>query len=165
MEALDKEIARAGRYGRGLSLVLVDIEDFNSFNETYGQSMGDRLLRSVAITLAETISPPELVARLKDDDFAIVLPETNRAAAVTITTRLLASLAQVSIFGGEDEETPPITTNVAIVSFPEDGQTPQALLDRANTDLEASRAERVQEQRGARRSTDPVARFAAERGA
>jgi len=165
MEALDKEIARAGRYGRGLSLVLVDIEDFNSFNETYGQSMGDRLLRSVAITLAETISPPELVARLKDDDFAIVLPETNRAAAVTITTRLLSSLAQVSIFGGEDEETPPITANVAIVSFPEDGQTPQALLDRANTDLEASRQERQQEQRGGRRTIDPVARFAAERGA
>jgi diguanylate cyclase (GGDEF)-like protein len=158
LEALESEIARAGRYGRGLSLVALDIDAFSDFNATYGQSMGDRLLRTVGTTLAETISPPELVARLKDDDFAVLLPETNRAAAVTTTTRLLASLAQVSVFSGADDEAQPVTVSVAIACFPEDASTPQALLDRALADLETAKRERQDEQRVSRDRFDSAVR-------
>lgn len=163
MDALASEMTRAGRYGRGLSLVLLDIDNFGQFNATYGQSIGDRLLRTVATTLAETISPPELVARIKDDDFAVLLPETNRAAAVTTTTRLLASLAQVSVFSGVDEEAQPVTVSVAITAFPEDGNTPQTLLERAIADLEAAKRERQEEQSAGRHPVDPAARVAAQR--
>ena len=144
-QTLEAEMMRAGRYGRGLSLVLLDIDDFEQFNATYGQSLGDRLLRSVATSLAEAVSPPELVARVKDDEFAVLLPETNRAAAVTVTTRLLASLAQVSVFGDRDEAQP-TTVSVAIVCFPEDAGTPQALLARAQADLDRAKEERREEQ-------------------
>lgn len=140
MDALDAEIARASRYGRGLSLVLLDLDDFGEFNATYGQSMGDRLLRTAATTLAEAVSLPEIVARIKDDDFAVLLPETNRAAAVAATTRMLSSLAQVSIFGGEGSPQP-LTASVAIVCFPEDGSTSRELLANATTDLEQAKQE------------------------
>ena len=162
-QVLESEMMRAGRYGRGLSLVLLDIDNFTEFNTSYGQSLGDRLLRMVATTLAETISPPELVARIKDDDFAVLLPETNRAAAVTTTTRLLASLAQVSVFSSGDEEAQPVTVSVAIACFPEDGNTPQALLERAMADLAA--AKREEEQPADRHTVDPIARVAAQRQA
>ncbi len=158
LEALESEIARAGRYGRGLSLVALDIDGFSDFNATYGQSMGDRLLRTVGTTLAETVSPPELVARLKDDDFAVLLPETNRAAAVTTTTRLLASLAQVSVFSGADDEAQPVTVSVAIACFPEDASMPQALLDRVLADLETAKRERQDEQRASRDRLDSAVR-------
>ena len=160
MQALESEMTRASRYGRGLSLVLLDIDDFSQFNEAYGQSLGDRLLRTVATTLAETVSPPELVARLKDDDFAVLLPETNRAAAVTTITRLLASLAPVSVFSEGSDEPNPVTLSVAITCFPEDANTPQALLSRAQEDLEAAKQERRkdQDERAGRRSVDPTAR-------
>lgn len=162
-QALESEIARAGRYGRDLSLVTLDIDGFSTFNATYGQSMGDRLLRLVATTLAETVSPPELVARLKDDDFAVLLPETNRATAVTTTTRLLASLAQVSAFNGTDEEVEPVTFSVAIACFPEDASTPHALLARALADLETAKQDRAKEQQPkTRRPVDPMARAAGE---
>ena len=162
-QVLESEMMRAGRYGRGLSLVLLDIDNFTEFNTSYGQSLGDRLLRMVATTLAETVSPPELVARIKDDDFAVLLPETNRAAAVTTTTRLLASLAQVSVFSSGDEEAQPVTVSVAIACFPEDGNTPQALLERAMADLAA--AKREEEQPADRHTVDPIARVAAQRQA
>jgi diguanylate cyclase (GGDEF)-like protein len=162
-QSLESEIMRAGRYGRGLSLVLLDIDDFGEFNSLYGQSMGDRMLRTVATTLAETVSPPELVARLKDDDFAVLLPETNRATAVTTTTRLLASLANASVFSVDDEDAKPLTISVAIACFPEDGNTPYALLERVQSDLKAAKREREEEQRPARNPVDPVARVAAER--
>lgn len=162
MHAIDSEMVRAGRYGRGLSLVTLDIDGFAHFNDTYGQSMGDRLLRSVATTLAETVSPPELVARLKDDDFAVLLPETNRATAVTTTTRLLASLAQVSAFSTADEDAEPVTVSVAIACFPEDASTPHALLDRALSDLETAKRDRAEDQDKpeGRRPVDPMARAA-----
>lgn len=137
--ALENEVARSGRYGRGLALVVMDIDGFTAFNANYGQSLGDRLLRTIATTLAEAVSPPELVARLKNDEFAVLLPETNRATAVTITTRLLSSLAQVSAF--RDDGAPPVTLSVAIACFPDDADTPKGLLKRALADLEATKNE------------------------
>lgn len=162
MHALDSEMVRAGRYGRGLSLVVLDIDGFAQFNDAYGQSMGDRLLRTVATTLAETVSPPELVARLKDDDFAVLLPETNRATAVTATTRLLASLTRVSAFSNTDQDAEPVTVSVAIACFPEDAGTPQALLERALADLESAKRDRAEgsAETGTRRPVDPMARAA-----
>ena len=148
LQALRSEMERAGRYGRGLALVLVDIDDFGPFNESYGQSLGDRLLRAVATTLAETVSPPELVARIKDDDFAVLLPETNRASAVTAVTRLLASIAHVSVFGDGEESSQPVTASVTIACFPEDADTPQALLAHAQADLDDVKRERASEQNG-----------------
>jgi diguanylate cyclase (GGDEF)-like protein len=146
LQALQSEMTRAGRYGRGLSLVMIDIDGFTQFNESYGQSLGDRLLRNFATTLAETVSPPELVARIKDDDFAVLLPETNRATAVTTTTRLLASLAQVSVFSGDDDAEP-ITASVAIACFPDDANTPHQLLERAMADLDVAKRDRNEERR------------------
>jgi len=102
-----------------------------------------------ATTLAETVSPPELVARIKDDDFAVLLPETNRATAVTTTTRLLASLAQVNVFSGGDDDAEPITASVAIACFPDDAGTPQQLLERAMADLEGAKRDRAEELRRA----------------
>jgi diguanylate cyclase (GGDEF)-like protein len=160
LKELDDEIIRAGRYGRALSLVTLDIDDFSNFNATYGQSLGDRLLRAVATTMAETVSPPELVARLKDDDFAVLLPETNRATAVTTTTRLLASLSRVSVFSASDEDAEPTTFSVAIACFPEDGTTAQELLGRAAADLKAAKEDRLKEHGKAGRPANPVARAA-----
>ena len=137
--ALEDEIARSGRYGRGLALVALDIDGFGDFNANYGQSLGDRLLRTIATTLADAVSPPELVARLQDDEFVVLLPETNRATAVTITTRLLSSLAQVSAFS--EEGAPPVTLSVAIVCFPEDADTPKALLKRVLADLDDAKVD------------------------
>jgi diguanylate cyclase (GGDEF)-like protein len=159
LDALDHEILRAGRYGRALSLVTLDIDDFASFNASFGQSMGDKLLRSVATTLAETVAAPELVARLKDDDFAVLLPETNRASAVETTTRLLAGLTQVSVFSAADDDAEPITFSVAIACFPEDGSTPMQLLASAQAALDAAKRDRIDEQHPRmRRPVDPVAR-------
>jgi diguanylate cyclase (GGDEF)-like protein len=158
-EAIESELVRCGRYAKAMSLVVVDLDDFATFNASYGQSMGDRLLRSAAVSLAEAVSPPEIVARLKDDEFAILLPETNRAAAVAVTTRLLGNLAQVSAFAG-DGSPEPLKASVAIVCFPEDGTSSKDLLDSAYADLEQAKREREAQARvaSAPRGVNPLAR-------
>jgi diguanylate cyclase (GGDEF)-like protein len=162
-EAIENELIRCGRYAKILSLVVLDLDDFGAFNANYGQSMGDRLLRSAAVSLAEAVSPPEIVARLGSDDFAVLLPETNRAAAVQVTTRLLASLSQVSAFG-PDGSPEPLKASVAIVCFPEDGASARDLLESANADLEQAKRERGEQARmDATRGVNPLARAAGER--
>jgi diguanylate cyclase (GGDEF)-like protein len=85
LEALDSEVQRARRFGRGLSLVFLDIDEFGDFNASYGHTLGDRVLRSVAMTLAGSIALPEIVSRFGADEFAVLLPESNRAMAVELT--------------------------------------------------------------------------------
>jgi len=163
-EAIEAELVRCGRYARALSVVVIDLDDFGRFNAEYGQSMGDRLLRSAAVSLAEAVSPPEIVARLGDDEFAVLLPETNRAAAVSVTTRLLASLSQVSVFG-DDGSPEPLKASVAIVCFPEDGTSARDLLESAAADLEQAKRERNEQERAATaRPVNPLARAASDRG-
>ncbi len=163
-EAIENELIRCGRYAKALSVVVLDLDGFGAFNSQYGQSMGDRLLRSAAVSLAEAVSAPEIVARLADDEFAVLLPETNRAAAVSVTTRLLASLSQVSVFG-DDGSTQPLKASVAIVCFPEDGTTAKELLERALDDIAHAKREREEQERVRTvRGVNPLARAANERG-
>ena len=161
-EAIEQELIRCGRYAKTLSIVVIDLDDFGRFNASYGQSMGDRLLRSAAVSLAEAVSPPELVARLGNDEFAVLLPETNRAAAVSVTTRVLASLAQVSVFG-DDGSPEPLKASVAIVCFPEDGTSAKDLLESAEKDLDAVKKERDDQTRTTTpRGANPLAHAAGE---
>jgi diguanylate cyclase (GGDEF)-like protein len=162
-EAIEAELVRCGRYGKALSIVVVDLDGFGVFNMQYGQSMGDRLLRSAAVSLAEAVSPPEIVARLNDDEFAVVLPETNRAAAVSVTTRLLASLSQVSVFG-RDGSPEPLKASVTIVCFPEDGTSAKDLIETAEADLDQAKRERDEASRAtASRGVNPLARASNDR--
>lgn len=162
-EAIEAELIRCGRYAKALSLVVVDLDDFGQFNATYGQSIGDRLLRSAAVSLAEAVSPPEIVARLTNDEFAVLLPETNRAAAVSVATRLLASLSQVSVFA-QDGSTEPLKASVAIVCFPEDGTSSKDLLESAMADLEQAKHERQELAKShASKQVNPLARASGDR--
>ena len=162
-EAIENELVRCGRYAKALSLVVLDLDDFGAFNTQYGQSMGDRLLRSAAVSLAEAVSPPEIVARLGNDEFVVLLPETNRAAAVSVTTRLLANLSQVSAFG-KDGSPEPLKASVAIVCFPEDGASAKDLIDSAMADLAQAKKEREEQARAAAvRTVNPLARSSNER--
>ena len=142
LEALEREILRAKRYRRPLSLIFLDIDRFSEFKENYGLSLGDRLLRSVGMLLAESVTEPEVVAHFDGDEFTLLLPEVNRAAAVSITTSLMARLGQVTVFGGSGSPEP-VSASVAIVCYPEDGATPRDLIAAADSGLEEAKKEKA----------------------
>lgn len=141
LEALDSEVQRARRFGRGLSLVFLDIDEFGEFNANYGHTLGDRVLRSVAMTLAGSVALPEIVSRYGADEFAVLLPESNRAMAVELTSSIVQKLEELNVFDN-DKEGQPITASVAIVSFPEDGASREELLAAAEMSLEQAKTER-----------------------
>jgi two-component system cell cycle response regulator len=88
MEFLDRELARSGRYSRPLSLVMIDIDRFRVINESLGHLGGDFTLRELAARIKGNIRREELFARYGGEEFAVVLPETPREGAVTLSERL-----------------------------------------------------------------------------
>ena len=100
-ERLNAEFARAQRYGLPLSLLMLDIDDFKQFNDTYGHPVGDRVLRSVARLLDDQVRQGiDLVARYGGEEFAVILPNTGRDGACAVGDRLVRQVATLQ--PGED---------------------------------------------------------------
>lgn len=158
LRALEDELNRSGRYERDLSLVLLDIDGFSNFNRAYGATLGDRLLRSVAMLLAESVSEPELVGRIGADEFAVVLPETDRAKAVTAVSQMLSRVSQVNVFGGSGVPEP-VTVSVAIACYPYDGTTSEELLGAATVGLQEARREKAATAGGTTDGSDESSRY------
>ena len=93
-ELMERESERARRYGRSLSLVLVDIDGFRRINETHGQAAGDAVLREVAARLGGHVRGSDWVGRTGGDEYAWLLPETGEEAARDAAARLRRALAE-----------------------------------------------------------------------
>ena len=87
-ERLTQEVDRANRYARPLSLVMIDVDHFKIYNDTYGHPQGDMILREIARLLREVSRTSDIVARYGGEEFALILPETDCASAQKISHRL-----------------------------------------------------------------------------
>jgi diguanylate cyclase (GGDEF)-like protein len=147
LESLEAEVARAKRFGREACVVLFDIDDFGEFNGSYGHTMGDRLLRAVAMSLAAPLSAPEFVARYGGDEFAMLLPEAMRQDAQLVIKEAVRDLSELSIFEN-NADSGGVSVCCAMVSYPEDGSSREELLAAAEHEMarvkELKRAQRRQ---------------------
>jgi diguanylate cyclase (GGDEF)-like protein len=99
-EVLDMELARSGRTGQPVSVVMVDVNDFKHINDAFGHIRGDEVLRRVARALADNIRASDRVGRYGGDEFLIVAPDTPADQALHLIDRLrLATLSTPCAFG------------------------------------------------------------------
>jgi len=97
-EALAQEYARHARSGAELSLILLDIDLFKSFNDCYGHVNGDECLRRVALVIADCVArPADLAARYGGEEFACILPETDSDGAVAIAEKIRREIMALAI--------------------------------------------------------------------
>jgi len=103
VEQLDRELSRATRHGRPLSLVICDIDHFKRVNDGFGHLAGDHVLKEVAQLAKSRLRPDDVIARYGGEEFAIILPETDVAGGVQIAEELRKMIA-TETFVFEDEE-------------------------------------------------------------
>jgi diguanylate cyclase (GGDEF)-like protein len=96
-ELLDRELERAERYSRNLSLVMLDIDNFRKINEDHGYPQGDIVLRAVAELFQQLIRKPDTVVRYGGEEFAIVLPEADIRGAIALAERLRQMVERLEI--------------------------------------------------------------------
>ena len=100
-ERLAQEVDRANRYARPLSLVMIDVDHFKIYNDTYGHPQGDIILRELARLLREVSRTSDIVARYGGEEFALILPETDRVRAQEMGHRLREQV-ELHPFPGEE---------------------------------------------------------------
>jgi diguanylate cyclase (GGDEF)-like protein len=98
---LEEELQRAARYGRQLSIVLVDLDHFKRLNDTYGHVAGDRVLHEVATALRDNVRSVDIVGRYGGEEFMIVLPETDVDAAASLAEKLRRMVSSQQIVLGD----------------------------------------------------------------
>lgn len=103
-EKLQVEMERAARYGRALSVIMLDLDCFKEINDTYGHLVGDRILLMTAGVLCAHLRKSDIAARYGGDEFAVILPETDLSAASTIAGRIAAGVSGVRMDTGKGEE-------------------------------------------------------------
>jgi diguanylate cyclase (GGDEF)-like protein len=101
-EGLERELARARRYDRPLSLVVFDVDGFRAIRSRLGHFGGDNTLRSLASALRPMVRKDELLARSGGDEFAVCLPESSAAHAAVFADRVVRAVAALPMtFEGE----------------------------------------------------------------
>jgi diguanylate cyclase (GGDEF)-like protein len=131
---LDRALARAGRRGEPVALVLLDVDHFKSVNDTWGHQIGDEVLRDVAKALTTTVRPEATVARHGGEEFAVLLPECGTGDALLIAERLRGAVGRLTV-----RETSPITISVGVAVLGPSITTAAQLLDGADRALYAAK--------------------------
>jgi two-component system cell cycle response regulator len=131
---IGKEIERAARFGRPLSLLLLDLDHFKLVNDVYGHQRGDAVLVELAGRIRGQVRDVDTVARYGGEEFVVILPETDEEGAVQAAERIRAAVRRRPFSDGQD--TPlEITISVGVAVFPLHGAGSTSLLRRADQAL------------------------------
>lgn len=132
---LRAEISRTSRTGRPFVVVLVDVDRLKGINDRCGHRAGDRAILRVANTLRHACRVTDTAARIGGDEFAVILPETDTAMAMLFLARVRTLLASHRRSGT-------VTISAGIARHPQDGATPESVLEAADRALYAEKWQR-----------------------
>jgi diguanylate cyclase (GGDEF)-like protein len=140
---IERELRRAARNRRPLSLIMVDIDLFKDFNDHYGHPAGDACLRAISATLRSVLRRPgDMAARYGGEEFAILLPETDVAGALQIVGELQAAISMLAIpHGGSPLGVVTLSAGVACLSPERRAATSSSLIEEADAALSEAKAQ------------------------
>ena len=139
LEALEREISRAHRYHRDLSLILFDIDHFKEVNDTFGHLAGDSVLKQMAAVLKHKIRREDILARYGGEEFAIILPEISGPNGALFAEKI-RKLVEKTPFKFEDTKIP-VTVSVGVATMDDTVQDVTTFLHLADRKLYQAKAE------------------------
>lgn len=132
------EALRAQQNGSELSLVMMDLDDFKTLNDTYGHPAGDAVLRQVSDAIRSVLRHADLAGRVGGDELLIVLPNTSAEGALQFCERLRAVLA-LRPYVTADGQALPVRFSLGLATYPEDAQSLGQLIETVDANLYASK--------------------------
>lgn len=133
-ETLQNQIEISKRYSQPFSLIIVDIDFFKKFNDTYGHQAGDAVLRQVAQTLKKNSRTTDYVCRYGGEEMSIILPNTTAEEAIFSAKRMNKAVEEKD-FQLNATETGKVTISVGVATFPDNAETGQDLIEHADKGL------------------------------
>jgi diguanylate cyclase (GGDEF)-like protein len=153
-ETLERELRRANRKERMLSLIRFEVDDFRQFNSTFGHEAGDALLQQVSAWLQKQVRGEDVVGRFSGEEFLLILPDTPAATTEQRAELLREAFTHLPVeYGGQTFTGLTLSTGAA--TFPEHGATVEELLHLTDTYLTAAATARAE------RKTGPLATLGA----
>ncbi len=150
---LEREVRRSERHGHPCAVLMLDVDRFKIFNDTYGHQAGDAVLQRLSATLRGCVRDVDTVARYGGEEFVVILPETPAAEAARVAERI-RERAEADRFAPEDGGAArSVTVSVGFALFPGDGATPDGLIEAADQALSRSKEAGRDRVTGASRAT------------
>jgi two-component system, cell cycle response regulator len=137
-ERLSLEVERSQRSGLPLSLLMLDVDHFKQFNDTFGHPAGDEVLRQLARVLNDTRRANDVVARYGGEEFAVILVDTAKFTAAKVAERVRERIAAHD-FSDAAQRAGNISVSIGVATFPDDGADAEGLVRAADTALYAAK--------------------------
>ena len=133
-EQLQNQVSHSKRYEVPLSLIIIDIDFFKKFNDTYGHQSGDAVLKQVASELKKNVRSTDIVCRYGGEEMSVILPNTKYEEAVSIANKLCTIIAskKCKLSGGRESN---VTISLGVSSCGIDGDTPAQVIEAADKRL------------------------------
>jgi diguanylate cyclase (GGDEF)-like protein len=136
-DTLKRMAAHAGRTSSPLSVVLFDLDHFKQINDVYGHEKGDEVLAAIGAVATATLRASDFAGRFGGEEFALLLPDTDRDGAVEVAEKLRKAVAEVAVAGVSRQ----VTTSLGVASIPRDASEPTLLLRAADRALYLAKAQ------------------------
>lgn len=130
-DSLRNQIEISKRYNQPFSLIIIDIDFFKKFNDTYGHQTGDAVLKQVAQTLKKNSRNTDIVCRYGGEEMSIILPNTTAKDALFNANRICKAVADKE-FQLNATQTGHVTISLGVATFPENAETAQTLIEYAD---------------------------------
>lgn len=129
-QRLDEELQRADRYENVVSLIILDVDHFKNFNDTYGHPEGDRVLKTVARLIEKSVREVDIPARYGGEEFVVICPEKNGEGSLTPAERIRQAIENYD-FRIEGQRIP-ITVSLGVACYPDQACSKAELIQRAD---------------------------------
>lgn len=139
-ETLEREIRRAVRAQQSLGLMMIDLDHFKKFNDTYGHEAGDIILRETAAFLARSVRAEDIVCRFGGEEFVVILPMANLQNTCTRAERIRLALRELGVLH-QGHSLGIITASVGVAALPDHGRVRGPLLEAADAALYRAKKE------------------------
>ena len=139
-ELAEIELIKAQRFGHQFSLLLLDIDEFKTINDTYDHTMGDEALKTMAYSCKTQLRDVDLMGRIRGKEFAVILPETNEKTAMEVAEQLRKAVANTSVH--YNKYAIRIAISIGVASLKTGSETLEELFKQADLALYSKKSDR-----------------------